>query len=64
MDNHQEEQEKVIEEDDQDGGWVDTHHFASQYSNLGFLNIVYLFPCLSEHMSLSLSVSERASECQ
>ena len=52
MDNHQEEQEKVIEEDDQDGGWVDTHHFASQYSNLGFLNIVYLFPCLSEHMSL------------
>ncbi|KAK7091001.1 ubiquitin-like-conjugating enzyme ATG3 [Littorina saxatilis] len=29
MDTHQEEQEKVIEEDDQDGGWVDTHHFAS-----------------------------------
>ena len=37
MDNHQEEQEMVIEEDDQDGGWVDTHHFASQYSNLFFL---------------------------
>lgn len=28
MDSHQEEQEKVIEEEDQDGGWVDTHHFA------------------------------------
>lgn len=28
MDTHQEEQEKVIEENDQDGGWVDTHHYA------------------------------------
>lgn len=28
MDNHQDDQEMVIEEDDQDGGWVDTHHFA------------------------------------
>ncbi|XP_076453829.1 ubiquitin-like-conjugating enzyme ATG3 [Babylonia areolata] len=28
MDTHQEDQEKVIEEDDQDGGWVDTHHFS------------------------------------
>ncbi|KAL3847399.1 hypothetical protein ACJMK2_018314 [Sinanodonta woodiana] len=27
VDNHQEEQEKVIEVDDEDGGWVDTHHF-------------------------------------
>ncbi|XP_033760193.1 ubiquitin-like-conjugating enzyme ATG3 [Pecten maximus] len=26
VDNHQEDQEKVIEEDE-DGGWVDTHHF-------------------------------------
>lgn len=25
---HQEEQEKVIEEEDGDGGWVDTHHYA------------------------------------
>lgn len=29
MDTHQEEQEKVIEEEDADGGWVDTHHFAT-----------------------------------
>lgn len=29
VDNHQEDQEKVIEVDD-DGGWVDTHHFADQ----------------------------------
>lgn len=29
MDNHQDDQEKVIEEEDEDGGWVDTHHFAS-----------------------------------
>ncbi|KAL8559230.1 E2-like enzyme [Nucella lapillus] len=28
MDTHQEDQEKVIEENDQDGGWVDTHHYA------------------------------------
>ena len=38
MDNHQEEQEKIIEEDDQDGGWVDTHHFACQY----FCLFIYL----------------------
>ena len=30
MDTHQEDQEKVIEEDDQDGGWVDTHHFTCE----------------------------------
>ncbi|XP_012946089.1 ubiquitin-like-conjugating enzyme ATG3 [Aplysia californica] len=29
MDTHQEEQEKVIEEEDEDGGWVDTHHFST-----------------------------------
>lgn len=29
MDTHQEEHEKVIEEQDEDGGWVDTHHYAS-----------------------------------
>lgn len=29
VDNHQEDQEKVIEEEnDADGGWVDTHHYA------------------------------------
>lgn len=32
LDQHQEEQEKVIEEDDEDGGWVDTHHFSSDPS--------------------------------
>ncbi|CAL1541947.1 unnamed protein product [Lymnaea stagnalis] len=32
MDNHQEEQEKVIEEEDEDGGWVDTHHYATDHS--------------------------------
>lgn len=28
VDNHQVEQEKVIEEQDEDGGWVDTHHYS------------------------------------
>lgn len=28
MDTHQEDQEKVIEEEDEDGGWVDTHHYS------------------------------------
>lgn len=32
MDTHQEDQEKVIEEEDEDGGWVDTHHFTSDQS--------------------------------
>jgi len=32
MDNHQEDQEKVIEEQDNDGGWVDTHHFSTDQS--------------------------------
>lgn len=30
VDNHQEEQEKVLEENDEDGGWVDTHHYAGR----------------------------------
>jgi len=31
MDSHQENFEKVIEiEGDEDGGWVDTHHFAGR----------------------------------
>ncbi|KAK2151720.1 hypothetical protein LSH36_353g01064 [Paralvinella palmiformis] len=29
VDSHQEEHEKVIEEEDGEGGWVDTHHFAT-----------------------------------
>ncbi|XP_067948209.1 ubiquitin-like-conjugating enzyme ATG3 [Watersipora subatra] len=28
MDTHTDSQEKVIDEDDKDGGWVDTHHFV------------------------------------
>lgn len=30
VDSHKEEQEKVIEADDEDGGWVDTHHFPGK----------------------------------
>ena len=30
VDNHQIEQEKVIEEQDEDGGWVDTHHYTGK----------------------------------
>ena len=33
MDTHQEEQEKVIEVDE-DGGWVDTHHFAGKWNRI------------------------------
>lgn len=32
VDSHKEEQEKVIEADDEDGGWVDTHHFPGKCS--------------------------------
>ena len=28
VDSYQEEQERIIEESDGDGGWVDTHHYA------------------------------------
>ncbi|XP_052830669.1 ubiquitin-like-conjugating enzyme ATG3, partial [Octopus bimaculoides] len=28
VDNHSEETEKILDEDDDDGGWVDTHHYA------------------------------------
>ena len=35
IDAHSEEQEKVIEMDDDDGGWVDTHHYASE--NIAFI---------------------------
>ena len=42
--NHQDEQEKVIEEDDGDGGWVDTHHFTGGCRALS-----------SDHMSTSPS---------
>ena len=36
VDNHQVEQEKVIEETDEDGGWVDTHHFSGSMLNPKF----------------------------
>ena len=50
MDNHQEEQEKVIEENDEDGGWVDTHHYAGtgsaaryhQIKNLLFISYKFV----------------------
>ena len=28
MDTHTDSQEKIIDEDDKDGGWVDTHHYG------------------------------------
>lgn len=34
VDSHKEEQEKVIEADDEDGGWVDTHHFPGKCSGV------------------------------
>ena len=34
VDNHQEEQEKVIEETDEDGGWVDTHHYPGNIQSV------------------------------
>ncbi len=30
MDSHEEKNECVIEEEDGDGGWVDTHHYADK----------------------------------
>ena len=30
MDSHEEKHERVIEEEDGDGGWVDTHHYAGK----------------------------------
>ncbi|CAL8090154.1 unnamed protein product [Calicophoron daubneyi] len=32
VDNHNEEMEKVIDDDDLEGGWVDTHHYSASYS--------------------------------
>ena len=31
---HKDEQEKVIEEEDGDGGWVDTHHYAGGWTRI------------------------------
>ncbi|VDQ16849.1 unnamed protein product [Trichobilharzia regenti] len=31
MEDHSEEFEKVLEEEDGEGGWVDTHHYAAKY---------------------------------
>lgn len=33
MDTHTDDQEKIVEEDD-DGGWVDTHHFDPTHNEL------------------------------
>lgn len=30
IDIHHQENEKIIEEDDEDGGWVDTHHLTER----------------------------------
>ena len=32
VDSHKEDFEKVLEEDDGEGGWVDTHHFAGNHA--------------------------------
>lgn len=34
IDTHQEEQERVIEEEDGEGGWVDTHHYAESVAQV------------------------------
>nr|CAX76603.1 autophagy-related protein 3 [Schistosoma japonicum] len=34
MADHHEEFEKVLEEEDGDGGWADTHHYATKYGDL------------------------------
>ena len=31
---HKDEQEKIIEEEDGDGGWVDTHHYAGEWTRI------------------------------
>ena len=57
VDSHQEEHEKIIEEEDGEGGWVDTHHFASKsvshkYSVCGGRVFMYV----SVHVSLCVCV--------
>jgi len=43
MDNHQDDYEKMVEEDgDGEGGWLDTHHFASEFS-IYSLSVVVTF---------------------
>nr|CAH8868396.1 unnamed protein product [Trichobilharzia regenti] len=34
MEDHSEEFEKVLEEEDGEGGWVDTHHYAAKYGDI------------------------------
>ncbi|KAF7233535.1 hypothetical protein EG68_09564 [Paragonimus skrjabini miyazakii] len=33
VDNHNEDLEKLVEDDDIEGGWVDTHHYATNYAD-------------------------------
>ena len=43
VDTHQEEQEKLIEVDDEDGGWVDTHHYAGKiHQYVGIFTLRYI----------------------
>ena len=49
MDSHQENFEKVIEvEGDEDGGWVDTHHFAGMM----LLSLWFALRCLTASLTL------------
>ena len=51
MDSHQENFEKVIEmEGDEDGGWVDTHHFAGTM----LLSLWFVLHCLTAILRLSV----------
>ncbi len=51
MDSHEEKNELVIEEDDEDGGWVDTHHYAGRNVGSQYLSVAWNSPNLWSFVS-------------
>ncbi|KAK4475375.1 hypothetical protein MN116_002437 [Schistosoma mekongi] len=67
MTDHNEEFEKVLEEEDGDGGWVDTHHYATKYGDLNpeveKTNEMSVPPVLHSHKEFNLD-EIRISDCE
>ena len=62
MDSHQENFEKVIEIDgDEDGGWVDTHHYAGIIGALQAMNGRSSSVCNASELWLTTNTEEKQS---
>ncbi|CAH8632860.1 unnamed protein product [Heterobilharzia americana] len=67
MEDHSEEFEKVLEEEDGDGGWVDTHHYATKYGDInleiGKMNDMTVSPVSKSDNQVNRDDKHTISDC-